>query len=106
VLPDLSDTLLLRLELHDGQVEVDPRARVARIEAGARWGDVVPHTRSPETTPITRKLPMPKIIAVTRATGAQGGGLVRTILDDPEGEFLARAITRDPESDAARALAC
>ena len=40
-LPDLSDTLLLRLELHDGEVQVDPVARVARIKAGARWGDVV-----------------------------------------------------------------
>lgn len=27
-----------------------------------------------------------KIIAVTGATGAQGGGLARAILDDPSGE--------------------
>jgi len=40
-LPDLRDTLLLRLELHDGDVSVDPAARIARIKAGARWGDVV-----------------------------------------------------------------
>lgn len=40
-LPDLGDTLLLRVELHDGEIEVDPVARVARIKAGARWGDVV-----------------------------------------------------------------
>jgi hypothetical protein len=40
-LPGLRDTLLLRLELHDGNVELDPAARVARIKAGARWGDVV-----------------------------------------------------------------
>jgi FAD/FMN-containing dehydrogenase len=40
-LPDLSDTLLLRLELHDGDVAVDPVARSARIKAGARWADVV-----------------------------------------------------------------
>ncbi len=46
-LPDLHDTLLLRLELHDGEVEVDPTARVARIKAGARWGDVV-HAVSPQ----------------------------------------------------------
>ena len=45
-----------------------------------------------------------KIIAVTGATGAQGGGLVRAILADPSGEFTARAITRNPESDAAVAL--
>ena len=47
---------------------------------------------------------MTKIIAVTGATGAQGGGLVRAILDDPAGGFTARAITRDPASDAAKAL--
>lgn len=40
-LPSLEDTLLLRLALHDGTVEVDPAARVARIAAGALWGDVV-----------------------------------------------------------------
>jgi hypothetical protein len=40
-LPSLEDTLLLRLCLHDGEVDVDPAARVARIRAGARWGDVV-----------------------------------------------------------------
>jgi uncharacterized protein YbjT (DUF2867 family) len=47
---------------------------------------------------------MSKIIAVTGATGAQGGGLVRAILDDPSSDFTARAITRNPDSDAARAL--
>ena len=36
-----------------------------------------------------------KIIAVMGATGAQGGGLVRAILSDPSGGFVARAITRD-----------
>jgi uncharacterized protein YbjT (DUF2867 family) len=46
-----------------------------------------------------------KIIAVAGATGAQGGGLVRSILADPQGEFAVRAITRDPQSDKARALA-
>jgi uncharacterized protein YbjT (DUF2867 family) len=46
-----------------------------------------------------------KIIAVVGATGAQGGGLVRAILNDPHGGFAARAITRDPNSDRARALA-
>ena len=47
----------------------------------------------------------PKIIAVTGATGAQGGGLVRAILDDPSGGFAVRAITRNVESEKARALA-
>jgi uncharacterized protein YbjT (DUF2867 family) len=46
-----------------------------------------------------------KIIAVFGATGAQGGGLVRAILADPDGGFGVRAITRDTSSDAAKALA-
>ena len=46
-----------------------------------------------------------KIIAVVGATGAQGGGLVRAILADKSGEFAVRAITRDPKSDKAKALA-
>ena len=46
-----------------------------------------------------------RVIAVIGATGAQGGGLVRAILDDPSGEFTPRAITRNPGSDSARALA-
>ena len=46
-----------------------------------------------------------KIIAVVGATGAQGGGLARAILNDPEGEFAVRAITRNPDSEKARALA-
>jgi len=46
-----------------------------------------------------------KIIAVVGATGAQGGGLVRAILADPAGGFAARAITRDVNSERARALA-
>ncbi|MEO6244397.1 MAG: NmrA/HSCARG family protein [Opitutaceae bacterium] len=46
-----------------------------------------------------------KIIAVLGATGAQGGGLVRAILNDPTGGFAARAIVRDPKSEKARALA-
>ncbi len=47
----------------------------------------------------------PRIIAVTGATGAQGGGLARAILSDPDGGFAVRALTRNPDSDAARALA-
>jgi uncharacterized protein YbjT (DUF2867 family) len=46
-----------------------------------------------------------KIIAVVGATGAQGGGLVRAILADPNGGFAVRAITRDVTSASARALA-
>ncbi|NTV73128.1 MAG: NmrA family NAD(P)-binding protein, partial [Holophaga sp.] len=40
---------------------------------------------------------MPKrLIAVTGATGAQGGGLVRAVLADPGGGFAVRAVTRKP----------
>ena len=46
-----------------------------------------------------------KIIAVVGATGAQGGGLVRAILSDAGGGFTARALTRDVNSDKAKALA-
>jgi uncharacterized protein YbjT (DUF2867 family) len=46
-----------------------------------------------------------RIIAVVGATGAQGGGLVRAILSDPKGGFGARALTRDVNSDKAKALA-
>ena len=46
-----------------------------------------------------------QIIAVVGATGAQGGGLVRAILADPERRFAARAITRKTDSEKARALA-
>jgi uncharacterized protein YbjT (DUF2867 family) len=46
-----------------------------------------------------------KTIAVVGATGAQGGGLVRAILADPSGGFKARAVTRDPASEKAKALA-
>jgi uncharacterized protein YbjT (DUF2867 family) len=46
-----------------------------------------------------------KIIAVVGATGAQGGGLARAILDDSNSPFVVRAITRNPASDAAVALA-
>jgi uncharacterized protein YbjT (DUF2867 family) len=46
-----------------------------------------------------------RVIAVVGATGAQGGGLVRAILNDKNGPFTARAITRNPNSDKAKALA-
>ena len=46
-----------------------------------------------------------KTIVVVGATGAQGSGLVRAILSDPEHEFNVRAITRDVNSDKAKNLA-
>ena len=45
-----------------------------------------------------------KVIAVTGATGAQGGGLVRAILADAAGGFTVRAITRDVNSPKAAEL--
>jgi uncharacterized protein YbjT (DUF2867 family) len=48
---------------------------------------------------------MSKIIAVIGATGAQGGGLARAILAEPNSGFSVRAITRDPNKDNAKALA-
>jgi len=46
-----------------------------------------------------------KTIAVVGATGAQGGGLVRSILADRSGAFRARVLTRDPKSAKAQGLA-
>jgi len=45
-----------------------------------------------------------KVIAVLGATGAQGSGLVRAIMSDKSGEFTVRALTRDVNSDKAKAL--
>ncbi|MCB0595185.1 MAG: NmrA/HSCARG family protein [Lewinellaceae bacterium] len=50
-------------------------------------------------------MPEKKTIAILGATGAQGGGLARAILDDPDSPFIARAITRDANSDKAKELA-
>jgi uncharacterized protein YbjT (DUF2867 family) len=46
-----------------------------------------------------------KVIAVAGATGAQGGGAARAILADPDSEFAVRALTRNPDSPAAKELA-
>lgn len=45
-----------------------------------------------------------RIIAVVGATGAQGGALVRAILNDKDGGFKVRALTRNAESDKAKQL--
>ena len=45
-----------------------------------------------------------KVIAILGATGAQGGGLARAILNDPNSEFSVRAIARDVNSDKAKEL--
>jgi uncharacterized protein YbjT (DUF2867 family) len=51
------------------------------------------------------KMTQGKLIAVVGATGAQGGGLARAILADPSSGLRVRALTRDPNSAKARALA-
>ena len=45
-----------------------------------------------------------RTIVVVGATGAQGGGLARAILQDREGPFRARAMTRKPGSEKATQL--
>ncbi|GLZ02274.1 NmrA/HSCARG family protein [Actinoplanes sp. NBRC 103695] len=50
-------------------------------------------------------MPAKKTIVVLGATGYQGGGLAQAALGDPSGEFAVRAVTRDPDSQKARALA-
>ena len=80
---------------------------------GGRRRPPRPPDRPPATNPGT-VMTETKIIAVVGATGAQGGGLVRAILedpkggfalDDPKGGFAVRALVRDPATPAARALA-
>jgi len=46
-----------------------------------------------------------KIINIIGATGAQGGGLARAILNDPHRTFAVRAITRNINTDSAQTLA-
>src|SRR6516162_7684670 len=46
-----------------------------------------------------------KVIAVVGATGAQGSGLVRAILNDPNGGFAARVLTRDVNGARAKDFA-
>ncbi|MGH9681795.1 MAG: NmrA/HSCARG family protein [Candidatus Acidiferrales bacterium] len=50
-------------------------------------------------------MPDKKVIAVLGATGAQGGGLARAILNDPNGGFAARVLTRDVNGAKAKEFA-
>ena len=50
-------------------------------------------------------MPDKNVIAVVGATGAQGGGLVRAILNDPNGGFAARVLTRDVNGAKAKEFA-
>ncbi len=77
-----------------------PAAAKRKTPESKRGATSTPSKRAPAA----RKTPT-RIIAVVGATGAQGGGLVRAILRDSEGGFAVRAITRNPDSPAARELA-
>lgn len=44
-----------------------------------------------------------KLVVVTGATGKQGGSVVDALLKNPA--YSVRAVTRNPNSDASRALA-
>lgn len=46
-----------------------------------------------------------KVITVIGGTGSQGSGLVQAMLDDPNGAFRARVVTRNAGSEKARTLA-
>ncbi len=48
-----------------------------------------------------------KIVVVFGATGAQGGSVIRALMNDPEAanQFRIRGITRDPSKPNAQALA-
>lgn len=61
-------------------------------------------TRKQNKTRHQETLASKKIVAVVGATGAQGGGLARAILEDPTSPFEVRAITRNPDSEKAREL--
>ena len=67
------------------------RTRIAAVRAQRGDGTRTQLKRS------RRSMADKKIIAVVGATGAQGGGLVRAILERSERRFAARAITRDRE---------
>ncbi|MET9324698.1 NmrA/HSCARG family protein [Streptomyces sp. NPDC003038] len=45
-----------------------------------------------------------RTVTVCGATGQQGGSVARAILADEDGGFAVRAVTRDPDSEAAREL--
>ncbi|KAF2187323.1 NAD(P)-binding protein [Zopfia rhizophila CBS 207.26] len=47
---------------------------------------------------------MSKLITIFGATGAQGGSLVRSLLQNKSQEFTLRGITRNPSSDSAKKL--
>jgi nucleoside-diphosphate-sugar epimerase len=47
----------------------------------------------------------PKLVAVYGATGSQGGSVVQSLLQNKDHTFTVRGITRNPDSEKAKALA-
>ncbi len=70
-----------------------------RKKIGAKRGQKVA-ARPKKKSPLRPR----RLIVVTGATGAQGGGLVRALLNDPKKTFAVRAVTRNPESPKALEL--
>jgi uncharacterized protein YbjT (DUF2867 family) len=64
-----------------------------------------PVTKKKVASPSKAAAATKPIIVVTGATGAQGGGLVRAILEDKNRTFAVRAVTRNTKSNRARELA-
>ena len=81
-------------------VQSSPKKEEAAQPAAAAAPAEAPAAASAEVT-----APKKRVIAVIGATGTQGGGLVRAILADKSSDFTVRAITRDANSDKAKALA-
>ncbi|KAJ6440256.1 NmrA family protein [Purpureocillium lavendulum] len=52
-----------------------------------------------------KNMPASKLVTVYGATGVQGSAVVNSLLENKSGEFSVRAISRNPESDKAKALA-
>src|SRR5262245_8436892 len=82
-----------------------PSGRLRSTPRGTRRepkrSPAMPHVASHSTAEAREA----SVITVFGATGAQGGGLARAILADPARRFRVRAVTRKPDSPAARALA-
>ena len=74
----------------EGRFETDPRPPPYRTAKASKKEELMTGT---------------KVIAVVGGTGSQGGGLVRAIQSDPDGGFRARVLTRNVDSEKAKALA-
>jgi uncharacterized protein YbjT (DUF2867 family) len=83
------------------------KSRVAKKKpaAGRKKKAVAkPATKTAKRATVKPAAPGKKLIVVTGATGAQGGGLVRALLNDPKKTFAVRAVTRNPQSPKALEL--